>query len=517
MRPRIDARACAAALGLAAVALLPAWDAALSLPASQRTWEPLAWLAGGTLLLAALMLLVGVAKGRWRLALGGLVCILVGWLVGETLAFFYVDLKDKLAFVAGARYPLVRNGVAAVGALAVLGAMVYAVRQGLAAARRAAVGGLALLGALPLVLVVSYFVSLPPAPQPQGGVANRTVVVLVFDELDDTAIAADPGGLPHFTALGTQALSARQMFPPANYTSESLPGMLTGEIFHEALFSRQEVHVRPDKQAPWVNLSGRGTLLSDALERGGRAELIGWHLPYCSIFRKLPSCWDDAAFRVPGRHVSLPVWLFGHSKLVAAAENRALREKEGDLNEYSRAFFASAAMYRLHRIGEIFGEQRRRLLDTVQAQKSELVFAHLACPHAPSLHREQARRMDMYAAHAANLRECDRLLGEIRAALDQGTRPQGWTLIVTSDHWFRGRDWREAGRPAITPTHRRTVPFYLLASGESGGAAHSTDTVSNSRVLRRLVGEAADPSFTHARARALIEAQGDAPTILRSF
>jgi arylsulfatase A-like enzyme len=122
----------------------------------------------------------------------------------------------------------------------------------------------------------------------------------------------------------------------------------------------------------------------------------------------------------------------------------------------------------------------------------------------------------MYAAYASNLRECDHLLGEVTATLNRNTQQNRWTLIVTSDHWFRGRDWREAGKPLLAPAQRRTVPFYLLMGGESG-AAYSTEKLSNSRVLRRLVLEAGDQSFDYAKARALIEAYGDAPTALRPF
>jgi len=511
-----DGRICAAASGMAALALLPAWGAILSLSVSQRSWEPLLWLVGGTLLLTVLTLLSVAAQGRARFVLRGLVCVTVGLLLIEMAAFLYLTLKDMLAFVAGPHYRLARNGVAAGMVFVVLAVVAYTARHGLAALRRATVSGFALMGALPLVLVASYFVVPSDHRQSTDGVANTPVVVLIFDELDDSAIAADLSRLPNFAALGANALSARQMYPPANYTSESLPGMLTGETFTDAVFSRQEVHVRTTANAAWADLSGRGTLFSDAVERRRRTELIGWHLPYCSMFTKLQSCWDDAAFRAPGRAVSLPVWLFGSSRLVAAAYNKIFRDKTSDLNEYSRAFLASPAMYRLHRIGDIFGEQRTRLLGVLGAQRSELVFAHLACPHAPSLDRNQVTHLDMYAAYASNLRECDRLLGDVTTALNKGKYPQRWTLIVTSDHWFRGRDWLDAGRPSLAPTQRRTVPFYLLVAGESG-IALSTEILSNSRVLRRLVQEAGEPSFDYAKARALIEAHGDSATALRPF
>ena len=115
------------------------------------------------------------------------------------------------------------------------------------------------------------------------------------------------------------------------------------------------------------------------------------------------------------------------------------------------------------------------------------------------------------------MRVCDAAVRQPhrRGLLERGRYADGWALAVTSDHWFRGRDWLDAGRPLSTPSARRPVPFYLLTAGAA--APETTDVTSNSRVLRRLVIDALDPGFMPARARSLIESQGDSPTILRRF
>lgn len=508
-------RAVAASLGLAAVALLPGWEAILALPAAQRDWIPVVWLLAATLLLAAAVLASTILRGWHRWLLGGLVSVVMALLLVEMGASFYISLKDALAFFAGAHYRAVRNLVGGLLAVCLLVIVVYAARRGLAALVRAATDGLALLAALPVVLVLSYLVTVRESP-PEVRAAERTVVVLVFDELDDSYIAAGVSSLPNFAALRRRALSATQMYPPANYTSESLPGMLTGSTFVEALTSRREVHVREKEGGPWLDLSSTAGVFSDARQQSLQTDLIGWHLPYCSMYRALASCWDDASFRAPGKSVGLLEWLLGQSRLLAMVEDRGLRDMSSDVTEYSRGFFATSAMYRLHRIGEIFGEQRRRLLLAIQGQQRELVFAHLACPHAPSMDKEKVGKLDMYVAYSDNLQRCDTLLGEVIAALEAGVRSKGWALVVTSDHWFRGRDWREAGKPSIAPPARRTVPFYVLVNGEDG-RAYSTASLSNSRVLRRLVAAASETTFSYEKAKSLIETFGDAPTVLRPF
>ncbi|HNJ82003.1 MAG TPA: sulfatase-like hydrolase/transferase [Piscinibacter sp.] len=506
----------AASLGLGSLALLPAWDAVLSLPGAARGWTPLAWVLGGTLTLTIALEMCRRASRPARLMLGLAVGAVLAALLFETLAFFYVDLKNSLAVVAGPWYRWARDLIAAAVLLASGFLLWLGVRKGASWIRGLLSEALALLAALPAVLVVSYLMPGAMPPQHESAAqARRVVVALVLDELDTSAIDADIANLPNFAAIRARAFSASRMYPPANYTSESLPGMIAGENFEQATYSRRDVHVLPAGSSDWLSLSGRGTLFEDARQRGARAALIGWHLPYCTIVRTAYPCWDDAAYRAPGHSISLPVWLLGHSRLYSAAENRWLDGKAADVREYSRAFLSSAQNYRLQHIGEIFADQHNALLQTLESGRSELVFAHLACPHAPSLHRDQVAKLDMFQAYAANLRVCDRLLGEVLGLLERGRYADGWALAVTSDHWFRGRDWLDAGRPLSTPSARRPVPFYLLTAGAA--APETTDVTSNSRVLRRLVIDALDPGFMPARARSLIESQGDSPTILRRF
>lgn len=513
---RSDKGSLAASMGLGSLALVPAWDAVLSLPGSARGWIPLMWVLGGTLVLTAALETYRRAPRAVRVWLGLAVGAVMAALLFEALAFLYVDLKNSLAVVAGPWYRWARNLIASVVVLAMGSLLWLGMRNGASWMRGLLTDGLALFAALPAVLVVSYLLPGPTPREHESAVpARRVVVALVLDELDTIAIDADIANLPNFAAIRAQALGASRMYPPANYTSESLPGMITGENFEQATYSRRDVHVLPAGSTDWLSLSRRGNLFEDAKLLGARGALIGWHLPYCTIVRTVYPCWDDAAYRAPGNSISLPVWLLGHSRLFAAAENRWLDGKVDDVREYSRAFLASAQNYRLQHIGEIFSDQRNVLLQTLEARRSELVFAHLACPHAPSFDREQVPKLDMFQAYAANLRRCDRLLGEVLGLLDRGRYVDGWALVVTSDHWFRGRDWLDAGRPLTTPSERRVVPFYVMTAGAT--QPQVTDVLSNSRVLRRLVAAALEPGFTLARARSFIESQGDSPTVLRRF
>lgn len=521
MRCSVDKSAIAAALGTGTVALLPAWAAVTSLPAHARSAAALAWLVAGSLLLSVLVLLAASAvrqQSRFRWLIVAVVGVPVAVLLFESGAYLYAHMKDSLAVAAGPQYRVWRNiiGMFLLAAAAVT--LVWVRRRGWTVLARALFSGFGVLAALPVVFVVTVLVAArqPATIDASTAPARNVTVILVFDELDDSVLDKRIADLPNFRRLRETAMSARAMYPPANYTSESLPGMITGDDYAEAIFARGEVHVKPTGQMRWDRMGAGTSMFSDATARGHRVDLIGWHLPYCNMFKGLHACWDDAAFHAPGAEVPLPQWVLGHSRLFGAYYAQYLQRIESDLHAYSIAFFASPTMYRLHRIGRIFERQRQQLLTALSTRRSELVFAHLACPHPPSLRPESLRTMDMFMAYEANLLACDRLLGEVVALLDDSTGVQTTTLIVTSDHWFRALDWLDSGRPNTVPATRRPIPFYIRI-GDGDGRSQSTSMVTNARALRALTRAAGVGDFDYLRARQILESHGDSSTRMRRF
>jgi Sulfatase len=508
-------------LGLCTVALLPAWDAVTSLPASDRTWIPLAWVLGATLVMSA-ALFVGLMKQRMSPSLRWLLLVplatLLALMVFDTGSFLYAHVKSLIVIYAGAYYGVARLAALVAIPLTALALLTWCWRKGWRPLVHTAQRMLALLAALPLVFTISYLLGTGLKFE-AGAVdppAKHVTVLLILDELDANVIDRRIDRLPNLRRLRNTALTASAMYPPANYTSESLPGMLTGVDFEFASYTRGEIHVLPAGQTHWERLSRQTSIFSDASRKGQRVDIVGWHLPYCSVFSGLQSCWDDAAFLAPGQYVPLHDWLRGHSRVLGALDQWRLDRLKGNVREYSRAFFSAPVNYRLRRIGEIFEQQSARLLQILKRGRSELVFAHLACPHPPSLHREDVDRLDIFEAYERNIESCDRLLGDVEQSLEQLGLLDGYNLIVTSDHWFRGLDWLAAGSPLVVPSERRTVPFYVKIDRRNG-TTHSTSSVTNTRVLRAVLGSLADGRADYSKIRSVIEAHGDGATRLRAF
>lgn len=498
------------ALGVATLALLPAWDAVGALPGHAQNLSAWGWMIGATALIAGAIDAGGSLSGLWRLLAGTLLALMLCPLLIDSAMFILDAVRDVLARTAGSHYASARTGLVIAAGVAAVGLAWWVHRSGLAALRDRLWSFLSLLAPLPLVVALSTAWSMNGSARVVSDApVERRLVVLVFDELDGVEVARSPARLPNFHRLEATGLSAHEMYPPANYTAESLPAMLSGDDYDAATYTGRDVHVRLADRTDWSRLSDRHTLLSRS---ASRKAVIGWHLPYCSAFPGLDSCWDDSAFRAPGEFVPLPEWLAGSDRLVRTWTSLRLAQHRSNVADYSAELFVSPPQFRLRRIGRIFAEQRRELLQALAGRRFELVFGHLACPHPPGLEPSLPEPMDR--AYTRNLAACDELLGEVLRML----RAAGgkWQIVVTSDHWFRYRDWLESGQPESTPATRRKVPFYLLTD-EGPGVAWSTQTLTNSRVLPKLAAMAEQGTLDYPGARRAIDAFGDARTLLRRF
>ena len=509
----------AAASGVATFAVLPAWDAILSLPPPSRSFIAILSVLGVNLIVFLSLILFYKYKTSLHNGLKIVIYICFSAILFESAAFFYYDFKATLALITGpSNYFMIRDALLLVAAVLLAFIILRVIRFGPKFIYRISYSISSLFGLLPIILITSYLyhpspeVSIPRTEES----SKRAVVVVVFDELDDSFLDANVAELPNFSSMYKRSLVAKNVFPPANYTSESIPGLLTGKLYKATDYSRRGAHVlnsQPD--AKWVSLGTEDHLFADAIKNGARVSIIGWLLPYCKIFTQAHSCWDDINFRAPGHSVSIIDWLAGHSRILTLINNYRLSQIEENISEYSITLFSSPQHYHLQRIGEIFGQQKAETLKAIKNQRSELIYSHLACPHAPSIDRSLVNKLDVFDAYKQNLRECDAFLGDLLKELDNVGFENGWTLIVTSDHWFRARDWLEAGKPNTFPSSRRTVPFYLTNSNQY--TQHHSDNVSNSRFLRSLSVKALSPEFNAATAKVIIESHGDDITILRPF
>jgi arylsulfatase A-like enzyme len=150
---------------------------------------------------------------------------------------------------------------------------------------------------------------------------------------------------------------------------------------------------------------------------------------------------------------------------------------------------------------DAYRQIRRYALQSVCDPRLNLVFLHLNVPHPKFIYdaAKASFSSGQETTYPDNLALVDRILGEIREALEQSGTWDGTTILLTSDHPLRLLRWRLSNQ-----FHGRTfdlrqgtrVPFLLKMAGQKQGLAYDTPmqtVVTKDLLLAIMKGEITQP------------------------
>jgi hypothetical protein len=351
-----------------------------------------------------------------------------------------------------------RRGLLAVAVLALAASLGWP-RPALRAVR-----GIALLasplGVLTLVHALWMFLELAggpvwrrvePAPLNVQPPSLRRVVWLLFDELDQglTFEARPPGlELPELDRLRRESLFADAAHPPAGTTDVAMPALITGRpVVAVAPVSPNDLELTfaDGKTGLW---SAQPNVFSRARVFGYDTAVVGWQLPYPRV---LGSSLGGAAFRPS----------VAHEQARGATVNEALRNQWGTLAPPLHV--RRLAADRLADLGDL-------AIRTASNGRFGLVLLHLPLPHLPGVYDQAAGRLTVSnfggaeAEYLDNLALVDRVVGELRRALERARLLDRTWIVASSDRW-----WRASKRPDGQVDRR--VPF-LVRPPDGGRAVH---------------------------------------------
>lgn len=335
------------------------------------------------------------------------------------------------------------------------------------------------IGLAPLILVTSgqtlwqlsplqasHYRDLPPAPSSARHVAQRRVLLVIFDGLDQSLLFDDrPAGFaaPVFDTFRAEALSWQNAYPPSCTTLVSLPSILTGRALEAAEPAGPgELRLTSDRGEPvdWAKAS--------IFSRGGgtASALIGWYHPYC---------------RILGNQVSRCAWLPYFRPPALSVPARARDVALGILETVP-------GVYRIMRQGgfrpsgvsveptwhvQIFRTVHAETLRAVGDDSLDFVVAHYPIPHEPYVFDRQTGRLKASSEgeYVDNLALADRTLGELLSAVGSSARASETTIIVSADHGLRRPEPADrcVGFPTIGNLKHR-VPLLIRFPRRAGSA-----------------------------------------------
>jgi len=304
-----------------------------------------------------------------------------------------------------------------------------------------------------------------PAPLDQAAPSLRRVVWLVFSELDQRlAFDERPAGLdlPELDRLRREAVYAGAAHPPAGATEISMPALITGRpVVAVAATSPNDLVLTfaHGKAARW---SVSPNVFSRVRVLGYDAAAIGWHLPYP---------------RVLGASLGAADW----RSSIAHEQTRGETFVETLLNQWGSLV---PPLHARRLLVQRFTQLGERALRTATDGRFALVLVHLPVPRPPGIYDPGTERLTAWHfggdldGYLDNLVLADRMLGELRRALQRARQDDRTWLVVTSDHW-----WRGARRDDGQEDHR--VPF--LVRPPDGDRAVHVDAPFNTLLAHDLV------------------------------
>jgi hypothetical protein len=275
------------------------------------------------------------------------------------------------------------------------------------------------------------------SPGRPGGIRPQRVVWIIFDEMDYRLAFETPtkAHLTEFNRLASQSLYAVHAYPPGGRTMISVPALLAGRLVTGSLpLDASDLQVQYEGEGGAVQWKAEQTILDLGNEKGWRTGVAGWYFPYSRVFVAHTETAHTAAWQYQGWRLALnPNRPFPG---LMADEFRVLAEGK------TRSLLGTPLMVREHKrvVREVVAEAIRKAVDPAL----DLVFLHLPVPHAPFFYDANtggdAARSPPAAGYLDHLQLGDRVLGQIRQAMQDAGVADKTTLLVSSDHWNRESD-----------------------------------------------------------------------------
>jgi hypothetical protein len=351
--------------------------------------------------------------------------------------------------------------------------------------------------------VFEAFRDKPLAPRLAAGAPlSSRVVWLLFDELDQRIAFLDRPttiALPEFDRFASEALVATNAYPPARWTLESLPALITGKLISDVrAVGAEDLRLSFTDGGPAIEWSKIPNVFSEARKAGVDTAVVGIYHPYCRVLAgSLTTCSWQAV------RCSSTALEAGLVQAMRLANSLPLPSRTPLLQRFGQTIRSRAiARQRKYAIGRY----QRVLEDATEALRDPelgLILVHLPVPHYPTIYDRVQQKFvhEAPTTYLDNLVLADRTLGEIRRVMEEVGAWNTTAVLVTSDHPFRRANWGEADEDGaeekedarILPLPRDyRIPFLLKLAGQHTATPYEppfNTIVTHDLILALLRGE----------------------------
>ena len=278
--------------------------------------------------------------------------------------------------------------------------------------------------------------SAPIAAQPAS---RPRIVWVLFDELayKQTFESRDPSlQLPNFDRLRSESTLYTDMRPISYWTIHVVPSLLSGQIVTNVAYNLDNRFLVQTNDSPhWHSYNANSSLFGLARQDGVTTSIVGWYLPYCTVFAGAASdCYwtnHDTEDRGPtsqqagfAENVWFPLRILGEQYTAPAKA------------------WADTANWRAQGHIASVKDMSEHALEMLSTSQADLIYIHLPVPHPPEVWNRRTKTFGPGGSYLDSLDYSDRLLGQMLDVLEAQPRWAATTLIVEGDHSWRTQLWR---------------------------------------------------------------------------
>ncbi len=324
--------------------------------------------------------------------------------------------------------------------------------------------------------------------------AGQRVLWLIFDEFDfDVAFENRPSSvqLPELDRLRRESLFATKAYPPFGETLGSMPALINGRNYGRAEVTNAGSIDLTDTDGRVQLWRNQDTLFAHLNSEGLRSGVVGWYHPYCRIFgESLNACTFVPATKfvlLVRESYANDLGVRGTAVYLLLQQLRFLPAAPVDIRP---------SLDRIARSGQIaqYGRVHREAMNMVTDAQLDVVMLHYPIPHPYGIYDRDTQSLTLAdsASYLDNLALADRVVGELRAALESSHLEDRTAIVLSSDHSLR--DGNEAMLPGGRGPGLRhasgmgRIPFLVMLPADRVGREYTRpmDTVLTAGLISAL-------------------------------
>ncbi len=299
-------------------------------------------------------------------------------------------------------------------------------------------------------------------PQKTENIKNR-VVWIIFDELGDifSPDAVPPKfKLSEFEKLKKESLMATNATQPGGITLLSIPSLLTGKLVENTKFIGNNDLMLIYKNQESSRFSETPTIFSKVKALGGNTSLVGWHHPYCQVIgQDLSAChWESSNLLEGSEEQTFSSAVFKNfQEMLNFIPFIGFRLFENVEQDIERKNYIS-------RHSRMVEDSQQSVADS----KIDLAMIHLPFPHRQFFYQPETNSFDNKAGnYLDNLALTNKVLGEIRQNMEKAGLWEDTTVIISSDHHWRIRFYKEKGWGDVDDLIAKDESFAIMKNIEN--------------------------------------------------